>query len=358
MVSSSVHAESKHRAPKGHDVRETGKVLRRLAGSFRHTQTQSIHILPRRSPLRAGAERARPPKTERERETVAHSLLAEAPGRHQSAVVAASKLLIAACGSIAPYRLSAALVQEADDALRRKPWTPTTKATTATALRRLLRWLWTNHGAPKLDDQVSKYPALRPRSVTAPRDELDTMLGTAPAPLKLWLLLCSHLAIRSGTAVQLAPHHYDKAAGVLRFITKKEAPVTLPVTEDIAARLDRCNMDDPTPFVRQLWHIFGRRRLKPHASIEHMNAAMQRQLRKHRARLGYNRRIVAHDLRRTTAVELYRHTRDIRDVQALLGHRTLQSTIWYLDHDLRPVQRADLELINRPAWARKEDRTA
>ena len=60
-----------------------------------------------------------------------------------------------------------------------------------------------------------------------------------------------------------------------------------------------------------------------------------------------------HDLRRTTAVAMYRKTGDLRDVQALLGHRGLPSTIWYLDHDLRPVQRQVLEEIKRPFLVRK-----
>jgi integrase len=242
--------------------------------------------------------------------------------------------------------------------LRRMHWTPTYKASTATSLRRLLRWLWTNHGAPKLDEEVSKYPAIRPRSVTVPRAEIDTMLGTAPAPLRLWMLFCSHLAIRSGSAIRLAPRHYDKAAGVLRFITKKAAPVTLPVTADIADLLDRCDMNDPTPFVRQLLLRFGKRHIHRDAAPAAQNATMQRQLQRHRARLGFKQRIVAHDLRRTTADAFYKLTGDVRDVQALLGHRSLQSTIWYLDHDLRPVDRARLEIINRPAWAESKERTA
>jgi site-specific recombinase XerD len=72
-----------------------------------------------------------------------------------------------------------------------------------------------------------------------------------------------------------------------------------------------------------------------------------------RLRAGIGRRITPHDLRRTTAVAMLESTADIRDVQALLGHRTLNSTIWYLDHDLRPVKRSVLELIKRPVW-RKE----
>jgi site-specific recombinase XerC len=63
---------------------------------------------------------------------------------------------------------------------------------------------------------------------------------------------------------------------------------------------------------------------------------------------------VPHDLRRTTAVAMLRATHDLRDVQAILGHKNLTSTMWYLDHELRPVKRSTLELIKRPDW-RKEN---
>ena len=203
---------------------------------------------------------------------------------------------------------------------------------------------------------MSNRASIRPRNVTVERREIETMIGTAPPPLKLWLLLCSHLAIRSGTAVRLGPQHYDQPNGTLRFITKKNAPVSLPATEEIRALLDRCDMSDPTPFIRQLWKRFGRRHLSDTAEPSAFNCAMQRDLRAHRKRLGFTRRIVAHDLRRTTALALYKRTGDVRDVQALLGHRSLQSTIWYLDHDLRPVDLANLEAINSPQW--RKDKSA
>jgi integrase len=69
--------------------------------------------------------------------------------------------------------------------------------------------------------------------------------------------------------------------------------------------------------------------------------------------VGIKRKLTPHDFRRTTAVHLYEQTHDARDVQALLGHRSLGSTIWYLDHDLRPVNRNTLELIKLPT-KRKE----
>jgi integrase len=50
---------------------------------------------------------------------------------------------------------------------------------------------------------------------------------------------------------------------------------------------------------------------------------------------------------------MYRHTSNVRKVQALLGHRSMQATIWYLDHDLEPVEAEDLETIKRPHLVRK-----
>jgi integrase len=63
-----------------------------------------------------------------------------------------------------------------------------------------------------------------------------------------------------------------------------------------------------------------------------------------RRSLGIKRQITAHDLRRTTATRVYSATRDIRLVQAMLGHGNLGSTVWYLDHHLQEVQIEHLEL--------------
>jgi integrase len=216
----------------------------------------------------------------------------------------------------------------------------------ANALRRILRWLWEHHGSPKLDQHVRRYPGLRPRNVTARDDERAALLAAAPAHLRLFLLLCSDLAIRSGTACRLGPEHYDPRRGLLSFSTKYGAKLTLPATAEIEELLTRCSMQDPTPFVRQLWFQ------SPHAHNLKADAAPQttlnRALRRLRLSLGITRKLTPHDFRRTTAVAMLEETGDVRDVQALLGHRSLQATIWYLDHDLRPVQRNTLELLKRP----------
>ena len=55
---------------------------------------------------------------------------------------------------------------------------------------------------------------------------------------------------------------------------------------------------------------------------------------------------------------MLRYSGDVRDVQALLGHRSLQSTIWYLDHDLRPVSLDALETIKRPFIVHRKEHIA
>ena len=210
--------------------------------------------------------------------------------------------------------------------------------------------MWEVHGAPKLDEHIRRYPGVRPRNVTATREEIDALLAAAPDGLRLWLLLCSDLAIRSGTAARLGPRDYDPHSGLLRFTTKHHARLTLPVTEEIKSLLAKCNHNDPTPYARQLWQQTRAKQNRPLGPFFDTGGTLRRHFRDLCAAIGITRRITPHDMRRASAVAMLEYTHDVRDVQALLGHRNLTSTLWYLDHDLRPVKRSTLEIIKRPAW--------
>jgi integrase len=128
--------------------------------------------------------------------------------------------------------------------------------------------------------------------------------------------------------------------------------VTLPVTDEIRRMIERCNTEDGRPFVRQLWKD---PRIKPDTSDVNVALALSAATRRLRRRLGIDH-FHQHDLRRTTAVAMYKETYDIRDVQQLLGHGNLQSTVWYLAGAMNPVKRSTLEIIKRPAW--RKERTA
>lgn len=203
---------------------------------------------------------------------------------------------------------------------------------------------------------MRRYPAIRPRSVTVERAHLEDVLYVVPIHVRLWLLLCSDLAIRSGTAAALGPRHYNQDTTTLQFTTKKQAKVHLPVTDEIRELIEHCDLSVDVPFVRQLWKATTGPAMRKDTSVLNTTMSLRATMRRALVEAGLPHTFIPHDLRRTTAVAMLEATHDLRDVQALLGHSSLQSTIWYLDHDLRPVKRSTLEMIKRPAW--RKDRTA
>jgi integrase len=190
-----------------------------------------------------------------------------------------------------------------------------------------------DYGAPRVYSSLPKVDCPVPRNVVITEGELERILKAAPAHIKCWLMMCSDLAMRSGTAAAMAPRNYDADARTLTFRTKKGREMSLPVTDELDAILrPLANLDADTPFVCQL-----------HPDGKILANSMRLTLKKLRRRLGINRRIVPHDLRRTTAVNVYNETRDLRIVQAVLGHRDLDSTFRYLDHRNTPVMVSTLE---------------
>ncbi len=228
----------------------------------------------------------------------------------------------------------------------------------ASGARCILRWLHEAHDAPTLSQHVRRYNSVRPRNVTLTHAELAALTSDPRPGFRLWLLLCSDLAIRSGSAMRLGPQNYDPDTGQLRFVTKHRSCVNLPATEEIRALLGTCDMHDPRPFVRQLWtrdRPANMRPIGPNFELgQNIRATFRATCKAH----GITRHVVPHDLRRTTAVAMLELTHDVRDVQALLGHRDLKATLWYLDHDLRPVSRANLEAIKRPFLVTPKEKTA
>lgn len=189
----------------------------------------------------------------------------------------------------------------------------------------------------------------RPRNITSTDAEREAILKAAPPHLRCWLLMCSDLAIRSGTAARLTPEHYDTLRRKLTFTTKYQERQQLPVTEELAHLLDACKLPD-VPFVAQLPRARKSHRQPLHPLGRMAAGSLRKLFVKLKRKLGITRKLTAHDLRRTTAMRVYEETRDIRLVQALLGHGDLNSTVWYLDHHLTPITLADLELakLNQP----------
>jgi integrase len=259
----------------------------------------------------------------------------------------AAKILIAHAGSLSPKKLSAAHIAEINEYLEKGSFTTATRYEYASVVKRHLRTLWEYHGAPKLDQLINHHVRPKPRNVTARTAEIDALLVAAPDHLRLMILLCLDLAIRSGTAGNLAPKHYDEQDETLTFTTKCDEHLNLPVTEEIRELIEQCDMDRGVPFVRQLCQrekekgIHGGTPIRDDGPTQTFGV----QFRALKEKIGITRKLTFHDLRRTAAVGMYNETHDIREVQGLLGHKNMLSTVWYLDHELHQVSRARLELI-------------
>ena len=211
----------------------------------------------------------------------------------------------------------------------------TTRHARAMALKRVLRYLHEDCGSPRLAQFVPRVVRPLPRAITATAKERVALLDGASRSMRCWLLFCSDLAMRSGTAAIICPNHYDQGRRELSFKTKYGEQVTLPVTQEIWALLESVpeEADRSTPYVSLLNKKGGTTSA----------ATLRRAFRNAAKAAGITRHITPHDLRRTTAVAVHRLTKDLTLVQALLGHRTLESTLYYLDHHNREVPRAMLE---------------
>lgn len=253
---------------------------------------------------------------------------------------AAAELLVAEAGSTDTRDLSREQVANVAARLKARYTNTHTRYRYTTGLRWVLRLLAEEYGAPiNLARAVTRAIRPSPRAVIATEEERTAILTAAPAHLHLWLLLCSDLAMRSGTAARIAPEHYDPQRREVTFRTKFGVPQTLPVTDAIAAIFASVGDTYPSrPYVRQL-----RARKFTTQSTQWIADRLMVEFAQLRRDLGITRKLTAHDLRRTTAVRTLDITSDLRVVQALLGHRDLSTTLYYLDHRNTPVPRALLE---------------
>lgn len=181
-----------------------------------------------------------------------------------------------------------------------------------------------------------------PRNVTATDEERRLILQAAKPHMLMFLLLCSDLAIRSGTAMRIAPIHYNPEREEITFKTKYSESLTLPVTAELSTLMKRHKGDASVPYVAAL---------HPNGQIADRN--IREQFTRLRRSVGITKEFTPHDLRRTTAVAAYAITKDLRMVQALLGHRGLSSTLHYLDHHTTPVDLSTLELAKLNADTEK-----
>ena len=122
----------------------------------------------------------------------------------------------------------------------------------------MLRYLWEEAGAPKLDTYVARSSTPRPRSVIATRDEIETLKNHAPDDLRLFILLCADLAIRSGTAVKISPAEVRRRRATPPLLHKERRARRPARHRGIAELFDRLRRHNPEPFIRKFANASAR----------------------------------------------------------------------------------------------------
>lgn len=200
------------------------------------------------------------------------------------------------------------------------------------ALARLLN----EQGRADLTVRIPRLPAPQPKETTVPEAEFERVLRCAPPALELCLLLAHEAGLRSQAAVTLTRANCDFDNDRLTGKTKGGALYDLPMTRRLKDRLYwfcAAAADSQEPLTATF---------RPHRATFTLNS-LRKAICEARARARVPSIWGMHDLRRTAARRLYAATRDIRKVQAFLGHRMLWTTCWYLGNGLQSLTAADLE---------------
>jgi integrase len=193
------------------------------------------------------------------------------------------------------------------------------------------------NGRSDLTTRIPKLSAQTPREVVVPEVEFEQLLRVSPPSLEICLLLAHEAGLRSSAALNLARAQCDFDGNRVIGKTKGGTMYDLPMTARLRERLlwFCAAAQNPNERLTAVYRT-GRKPLTPAGLRSEVRAA------KLKAGLG-SVKWTLHDLRRTAARKLYAATGDIRKVQAMLGHKMLWTTCWYLGNAIQSVTAEDME---------------
>lgn len=213
----------------------------------------------------------------------------------------------------------------------RARYAPFTAFNRAGILRRILKTLQT-FGTPPL--AVSRMRRPQPRGVIATPEKIDAILRFAKPPMRLFVLFCWQMALRFSEALAVTPASFNTEQRTVTIPTKGGKLRTIEVPRQVYDLLTVAQDAAPSPDLSCIAILNGGKPLSP-TTIR----TQWWRLAKHAG----VPELRPHDLRRTTATNLYRATHDLRAVQEYLGHSNLASTVSYL----APMSKEELAGMHR-----------
>jgi integrase len=241
---------------------------------------------------------------------------AEGQNKHGH-TIAPARALIVACGHKTPETITSADCVHAFEICNSARYSPDTRYSQASNLRRLLRILAADGADMRLPAAVPRLPKPAARAVTLAPGQINRLIAMAPAHLRLLLLLCHDCALRSTTAAKLTWQAIQGDCEDVVTRTKRSTVVRVPVSGRLRTILQSVPKGEG-PLI-QLLHGS---RIAPHT--------LRKQFRLLTLEAELPPGIRLHDLRRTMAQSVYAVTSDLRVTQSLLGHDSIHSTFRYL----------------------------
>ena len=176
------------------------------------------------------------------------------------------------------------------------------------------------------------------------RKLVDALSADTRRPEAIVLLLLARTGHRIGDILRLRRQELDagRRSGVLQIAVKGGGVLEIPLAgaQDTWDRLSRTWRAGPDDTIA-LWVSAGTSDDPEAGAAAYKRCA--RYLKVLGKRLGLTGRVHLHRLRRTVAVKALSLTRDVHAVQQLLGHRSLQSTLRYVDE----LRRDEVEQLQR-----------
>jgi integrase len=212
-----------------------------------------------------------------------------------------------------------------------------------------------------LAGMVPRVPPAPQRHVIASEDEVKSLLLHATTWQRALILFARGMGLRRGEITHLTPRHYDPVSNSITFNRKQGGTSDLPVPPELKTILQFAADQDPYQPVLITLGLRapqeGTKRIKKNYSAkERYESALNNYIDRHWSNLlkraGITRQLHIHDLRHTIATEAYEHTKDLRTVQQLLGHRSMQSTMKYIAPVATEALRKSLSALNH-GWLYK-----
>ena len=182
------------------------------------------------------------------------------------------------------------------------------------------------HVLERADAKLAKLPCPRqPKrlpEVLSP-EEVGAIIDAAPSPkYRAAFMLCYGAGLRTDEVVHLLPHHIDSERMLIRVEQGKgkkdrQVMLSLSLLEELRACWKRYR---PGQFL-----IEGKHRGQPIDAT-----SIQRAFREARERAGVQKRVTPRSLRHAFATHLIEQGTNLRKVQALLGHQSLNTTAIYV----------------------------